>query len=183
MPSDGDWTSVARPQIEGRMLQYEESQLSFNLLALCESPLAHHSRTIASAVASLMFVLEQTDSTDFKELIAAEGKPLVIENERELTQFNLTKADIAEAPVPHSLVERISQSDFDTGKALALYQALVVDVKAAIGEYRAEMMAIADDEQRVKGRKKDYGPALHKWVKKLAEKGVLEDVLKNTARE
>lgn len=181
-PKD-DWTSVARPQIEGRMLQYEESQLSFNLLALCQSPLAAHSHTIAQAMASLNFLHTKVTCPTFTELVSSESKPLDIDNETQLSEFNLKRSDIDNASIPDTLQDRISQPEFDSSKAYDLHQKLVIEVKAAMGEYRAELMAIADDEQRVKGRKRSYGPALHKWVTKLAEKGVLEDIIRNTTRD
>lgn len=184
VPQDeGDWTSVARPQIEKRMQQYEESQFSFNLLALCQSPLATYSRTIADAMASLIFLHTQVDYETFKELVAAESMPLDVENQAQLSEFNMTAHDIKSAQIPPPLIKRLSDLGFNSAKAYELHQELVRDVKVAMGEYRSEVMAISEDEQRVKGRKKDYGPALHKWVKTLAEKGVLEDVIKNTSRE
>ncbi|KPM35759.1 hypothetical protein AK830_g10815 [Neonectria ditissima] len=176
--SSGDWTTIARPQIEGRMLQYEESQLSFNLLALCQSPLATHSQAIAIAVASLYHLDTQMQAcSTFTELVAAEPKPLDVDDDSQLAEFNLSKLDIVDARIPETIRERVSQAEPRASDAYALHQDLVVEVKAAIGEFRAELTAIADDEQRVKGRKRDYGPALHAWVKKLAEKGVLEDVI------
>jgi ubiquitin carboxyl-terminal hydrolase L5 len=177
--SSDHWTSVAAPQIEGRMLQYEESQLSFNLLALCQSPLATHSRAIAQAVASLSHLHSQMkECTDFSSLVAAEPKPLDMDDESQLSEFNLKRADIENAEIPQTIREKTSGPTLTTSEAYALHQELVIEVKASMGEYRAELMGIADDEQRVKGRKKDYGPALHKWVTKLAEKGVLEDMIK-----
>ncbi|KAF5668756.1 ubiquitin carboxyl-terminal hydrolase isozyme L5 [Fusarium circinatum] len=181
VPDNGDWTSVARPQIEGRMFQYEESQLSFNLLALCQSPLTVYAQTIAHAAASLQYLLKNIESLPaFKDLISAEKPPLDIEDESRLSDFNLAKEDIMNAHVPDALQEKLKRPGFDSQSAYELHQELVVEVKAAMGEYRSELMAISDDEQRVKGRKKDYGPALHKWMKKLAEKGVLEEVIKAT---
>ncbi|KAF5003395.1 hypothetical protein FDECE_10052 [Fusarium decemcellulare] len=176
---EGDWTSVARPQIEGRMLQYEESQLSFNLLALCQSPLTAHSRAIARAAASLHYLHTRMQSCPtFTDLVCADKKPLDIEDTQHLSEYNLTPTDITNSSIPEAIREKINCSDIDTKSAYELHQELVIEVKAAMGEYRAELTSIADDEQRVKGRKKDYGPALHKWVKKLADKGVLEDAIK-----
>lgn len=170
---------MARPQIEGRMLQYEESQLSFNLLALCQSPLAAHSRAIAQAAASLNHVDSQMkENPDFGSLVAAEPKALDMDDQVQLSEFDLKRADIEKAAVPPRILEKTSGSTLEANKAYELHQELAIEVKASMGEYRAEMMAIADDEQRVKGRRKDYGPALHKWVSKLAEKGVLEDLIK-----
>jgi ubiquitin carboxyl-terminal hydrolase L5 len=161
------------------MLQYEESQLSFNLLALCQSPLGAHSQTIARAIASLQYLHTSAESLPiFKDLISAEKPPLDIESEQQLAEYSLTESDVTSAQIPESLQKKVQRPGFDTQCAYELHQELVVDVKAAMGEYRAEIMTISDDEQRVKGRKKDYGPALHKWMSKLAEKGVLEDVIK-----
>ncbi|KAF5677217.1 ubiquitin carboxyl-terminal hydrolase isozyme l5 [Fusarium heterosporum] len=179
LPGIGDWTAVARPQIEARMLQYEDSQLSFNLLALCQSPLATLSQAIARAAASLQYLYANTEPhPTFKDIISAEEAPLDVGSEAHLAEFNLTKSSIADAQIPESLQNKIKRPGFDAQCAYELYQELVVDLKATIGEYRSEILAISDDEQRVKGCKKDYGPALHKWMSKLAEKGVLEDVLK-----
>ncbi|OBS22162.1 hypothetical protein FPOA_08498 [Fusarium poae] len=180
VPSSSEWTSVAGPQIEARMLQYEESQLSFNLLALCQSPLAAHSQTIARAAASLQFLCTNTGLPEFEMLVRGEKLPLDIDDESQLSEFNITKSDITSAQIPSALHYKLKRPGFDTQSAYELYHELVIDVKAAVGEFRAEMAAISDDEQRVKGRKKDYGPVLHKWMTKLAQRGVLEDVIKAT---
>ncbi|KAM5352091.1 hypothetical protein ACJ41O_004814 [Fusarium nematophilum] len=176
---DGDWTAVAQPQIEGRMLQYEENQLSFNLIALCQSPLAAHSHAIARAAGSLQHLhTSMASCPTFTNLIAADPKPLDPQDQNQLSEFNLSPSDIADSPIPEDLQQKITQPGFDTQRAYETHQELIIETKAAMGEYRAELIAIADDEQRVKGRKKDFGPTLHKWMKKLAEKGVLEDVIK-----
>ncbi|KAK5995753.1 Ubiquitin carboxyl-terminal hydrolase 2 [Cladobotryum mycophilum] len=177
-PEDS-WTSIARPQIEARMLQYEESQLSFNLLALCQSPLALHSRGIAQALAAVRYMRNHMrDSPGFANLVSNEDPVLDIKNSQQLSEFNLNRSHIEDAEIPDSLKHRIAR--LEIGDAYDLYQQLVVDVKATIGEFRAELIALAEDEQRVKGRKKDYGQALHKWVQKLAEKGVLEEVIESS---
>ncbi|KAJ4002623.1 hypothetical protein NW752_012443 [Fusarium irregulare] len=175
-----DWTTVARPQIEGRILQYEENQLSFNLLAVCQSPLTTYSQNIARTTASLQYLRTNTKLPDFEMLVRGEKLPLDVNDESQLSEFNLTKPDIASAQIPNSLQDKLKRPTFDAQFAYELYQELIIEIKAAMGEYRAEMIAISDDEQRVKGRKKDYGPALHKWMTKLAEKGVLEDVIETT---
>jgi ubiquitin carboxyl-terminal hydrolase L5 len=162
------------------MLQYEENQLSFNLLAVCQSPLATYSQNIARTTASLQYLRTNTKLTDFEMLVRGEKLPLDVDDESQLSEFNLTKSDIASAQIPDTLQDKLKRPTFDAQFAYELYQELIIEIKAAMGEYRAEMIAISDDEQRVKGRKKDYGPALHKWMSKLAEKGVLEDVIEAT---
>lgn len=159
------------------MLQYEDSQLSFNLLALCQSPLAVHSHRIAKNLASLRFLRESLQSKFAFEPCSTwtdETKTLSF-----LSEFQLTDLDVENAAIPQDFQERVPKVDSNE-EAHELYNSIMTDTKATIGEYRAELVSMAEDEQRVKGRRKDYGPALHKWVTKLAEKGVLEDLIRCT---
>lgn len=178
-----DWTSVVRPQIEARMLQYEETQLSFNLLALCRSPLVGYTAQIARALSSLRRLHHKmSDNIAFKAAVPSEDPPFDPDAEHSvgLPEFNLSASDIEQADVLEHARDALSRSDLSVDEAVSLHQELVIEAKAAIGEYRAELVAVADDDRRVQGRKRDFGPALHKWVTKLAEKGVLENIIKET---
>ncbi|KAL6692724.1 hypothetical protein J3F84DRAFT_89197 [Trichoderma pleuroticola] len=173
------WTNIARPQIEGRILQYEESQIAFNLLALCQRPVALHSRSIAQAAASIRLLKDQMkNNSEFADLIS--GQLPILENPADLSEFNLLPSDIENATLPKGMQTEISHAATNIDDAHDLYQRLVVDLKVAIGEHRAEMISLGVDEQRVKDRKKDYGQALHRWVQKLAEKGILEEIIDNS---
>lgn len=178
---DGDWTSVARPQIEMRMCQYEDSQLSFNLLALCQIPLASHSRKIAEGIAALRHLgliaaLKEGVGDDWKPEDSIISKA---DNAEYLAEFRLAPGDVLKAEIPAWVRDQVSKVD-TTEKASSIHRDLEVEAKAAIGEFRAEMTEMAQDEERVKGRKRDYGLALHKWVSKLAEKGALEDLISDS---
>lgn len=173
-----DWTAIARPQIEARILQYEETQLSFNLLALCQSPLVDYKKNIGRGIASLR-ALHRTmgEEAAFKERLTPEDRPAFLKEDTGLAEFHLSNADMENFEIPRSLRDTLSNPDLSVDDAYNLHQQLMVDTKAAMGEYRAELVAMADDDRRVQGRKRDFGPALHKWVTKLAEKGVLEDII------
>ncbi|KAL6898791.1 hypothetical protein GGI43DRAFT_406980 [Trichoderma evansii] len=175
------WTNIARPQIEGRILQYEESQISFNLLALCGSPLALHAGSIAQTVACIRQLDEQMKhSVEYAKLIDGEKPVIDLTDRSQLSEFNLRKSDIEDVALPESTQGKISQAAKNTDDAYNLRQQFIVDTKVAIGEYRAEMIALTEDEQRVKDRKKDYGQALHRWVQKLADKGILQKAIESS---
>ena len=177
----GDWMTIAQPQIQARMLQYEGTQLSFNLIALCQSPLSLYSQSIAEALAAWHLFREKMAGNEaLRDLASAEQTILDLDDEVRLGEFGLTKSDVVNATAPQSLASTLADPELKVEKAYELFQQLVVNVKAAIGEYRSEIFAIEEEEQRVKGRKKDYGPALHRWVQKLAEKGVLEEFIKTS---
>ncbi|KAL7917012.1 cysteine proteinase [Trichoderma austrokoningii] len=174
------WTNIARPQIEDRILQYEESQISFNLLALCSSPMALHSRSIAQTAAYIRQLDEQMKhSADYAKLIDGEKPVLDLTNQSQLSEFNLRESDIEGVALPESIQSKILQAANNVDDAYGLRQQFIVDTKVAIGEHRAEMISLAEDQQRVKDRKKDYGQALHRWVQKLAEKGILQEAIED----
>lgn len=175
------WTNIARPQIEGRILQYEESQISFNLLALCQRPVTLHTRSIIEAAASIALLKEHLKHDgSFTHLVNKQPPVLDVGNPADLAEFNLRPSDFESAVLGETVKARISRAASDSEQAWALYEQFVVDLKVAIGEYRAEIISLAVDEQRVKDRKKDYGQALHRWVQKLAEKGVLQEMIENS---
>lgn len=118
------------------------------------------------------------DNSEFADLI--NGQQPILENPADLSEFNLLPSDIENATLPKGIRSEISSAATNLDEAHDLYQRLVVDLKVAIGEHRAEMISLSVDEQRVKDRKKDYGQALHRWVQKLAEKGVLEEIIENS---
>lgn len=168
------------------MSQDDEAHLSFNLIALCQSPLASHARAIARAIASIRYLrttlLGKTGAAN--HTITASDEPRLLMDPDDdaslLSEFNLSARDVCEAKVPQSLKDAASRAKEDAQAARGLYMGLVADANALMGEYRAEFQAVAEEEQCVQGRKEDYAPALHCWVKTLAEKGVLEEIIRSS---
>ncbi|KAH7325086.1 hypothetical protein B0I35DRAFT_174986 [Stachybotrys elegans] len=178
MPSDpNDWISIAQPRIEAVMAQYEDAQLMFNLLALCKSPLALSRQKYFRTVASLNYLKEQ---------MMRQNDPAVNENSmlmkaaRELSkapEFGPEELDITSAEAPESFKAKVDDPEFTEHDAQALCLQLIDEANAVLRDYSVEKAEVEGGEDRVSMRKKDYGPALHKWVQKLAAKGVLEDII------
>ncbi|KAK2612110.1 hypothetical protein QQS21_001840 [Conoideocrella luteorostrata] len=179
-PSDEkDWTAVARPQIEARMLQYEGSQLSFNLLAVCRSTLPHLSQTITIMLAAIRLIqTRMKGDTVFNDIVCADEQLLDVHNQTQLAEFHIHLSEVESAEVPMELKSALSRLHWPVEEAYEMYQRFRAKLKAAMDEFRFELMFTEEDERRVRGRKRDYGGALHCWVKKLAEKGVLADIIR-----
>ncbi|KAG6189939.1 hypothetical protein E4U27_006095 [Claviceps purpurea] len=177
-----DWTTVAKPQIEARMLQYEGSQLSFNLLAVCRNSSDHLSKTIASMAAALQAIDSRMKSnTTFVDITSADEPILIIENEGQLAEYHLCQDDIDSARLPARMKSALLRPEWQVDEAYDMYQSFRTQLKSAIDEFRAELASADEEDRRVKNRKRDYGGALHCWAKKLAEKGVLEDIIRMTS--
>jgi ubiquitin carboxyl-terminal hydrolase L5 len=173
-----DWTVVAHPHIEARMLQYEENQLSFNLLALCHSPLNGISNDIAANVCALAEVDKiATTSPAWSMALPKEDRVLRAGDLTQLLNFGVTNRAIETAVLPEIFRGRLEHPTLDLLGLLSLYQDIVTEQKSLVGQYHAEVTAVAEEDMRVKGRMKNHTPAIHAWVQKLAEKGVLEDMV------
>lgn len=170
------WTNLVRPEIQARMLQFEENALSFNLLALCKSPLTIISRDLARTIRSFELLGNRTHDLDgWAGLVCGNDQPLK-ENEHErLAGFGIEKSDIDKAEVDPTFAKKVNNPSMEAMELFELYSDLVTEQKSLIGDYNAEIAYMKEDEDRVQGRKKDHTPAIHSWVQKLAEHGVLAD--------
>ncbi|KAG5984882.1 hypothetical protein E4U55_002810 [Claviceps digitariae] len=178
-PTNGnDWITVAKPQIEARMLQSEGSQLSFNLLAVCRNSSSHLSKVIATIVAALHAInARMKDNMMFANITSADEPLLNMDNEAQLAEFHLCKEDIDNARLPPRIETALLRPEWQVDEAYDMYQSFRVQLRSAMDEFRAEMCSADEEDRRVKNRKRDYSGALHCWAKKLAEKGVLQDII------
>ncbi|ODA83386.1 hypothetical protein RJ55_01900 [Drechmeria coniospora] len=174
-----DWTTTAGIRIQERIQQYDGTQNEFSLLALCRSPLVVLRARIATALAELGHFQDQIHGNAmFAELVPLLEGVLDLQNPVELGEFGLQESDIVEAEVPVSRKMEIWQPGRTMEEAYAMHEELTSVAKSALAKYRQETFALVDDKERVHGRRRDYTPVLYHWMKKLAEKGVLEDVIK-----
>lgn len=176
--TDGqDFTTVVGPYIEARMLQYHQDQIVFNLLALCKSPLSTFADVIKDTLASIASLDEVAPfkDADFVGMVPDEDKMAFTETE--LAEFGLTQSDINKHDISQQRQIEIETFTTNAASAFHLRTEMVAGARAAMGEYRAEVMSSEADLRRVDNRKKDYGLAIHTWVSKLAEKGVLEELI------
>lgn len=119
-------------------------------------------------------------NAEYAKLLDGEKPVLDLTDQSQLSEFSLRKSDIEDVALPKSTQSRILHATKNVDDAYDLRQQFVVDTKVAIGEHRAEIISLAEDQQRVKDRKKDYGQALHRWVQKLAEKGILQEAIESS---
>ena len=184
-PKTTDWISFARPTIEARMAEKSVNELSFNLLALCKA----RQGSVRSELASSIKALDKLTQIDHPLFKNSPEEDCRIRPEPEALQcFELTPAAIDEVGIPTDVECKIktftsiltSHGDelgLETTNSIREFKdALESEHRRLKKEFFDEVANTQEDEIRVSGRKKDYGPAIHHWVKKLAEKGVLPEI-------
>ncbi|KAJ0324539.1 hypothetical protein COL5a_007803 [Colletotrichum fioriniae] len=175
------WAELVQPEIQARMLQFEDTALTFNLLALCKSPLGILSGELASTLRSFEVLKKRTKDLDgWQSLIAGNDQPLKSSEIERLAGFGISGLDIQQARVDPAFERKVKKPSTDMVELFNLYDDLVTKQKSLIGEYNTEIGFVNEDDDRVQGRKKDHTPAIHSWVQKLAEHGVLADWAANS---
>ncbi len=166
------------------MLQYEESQLSFNLLSLCQSTFQKYKKAVRVALATVHFLdarMKTQHGDTYSKLVTDGDIQLDTNDALLLAEYDLKPEDVIGELATVSLKSRVVEGNLSASEGASLRRQFVIEARAAMGEYRGETMVAMADEGRVTARKKDYGTMLHKWISKLAEKGVLEDIVKLSA--
>lgn len=165
------------------MLQYEESQLSFNLLSLCQSTFQKYRKAVRVALATVHFLdaRMKTQHGDTYSKLVTDSDIQLDTNDALLAEYDLKPEDVIGELAADSLKSRVVEGNLSASEGASLRRQIVIEARAAMGEYRGETMVAMVDEGRVTARKKDYGTVLHKWISKLAEKGVLEDIVQLSA--
>jgi ubiquitin carboxyl-terminal hydrolase L5 len=172
-----DWTEVARPHIEARILQYEQDQLSFNLLGVCKCPLVQLSQDLARSIHKLERLTAHMKTSDsLRDIIMDDPTAIKSAQDPRVATYNIASSPTTGVS-DEQLDRKLANPSFGAIQALDLQQMLLSEQERLIHEYESELASNAEDEQRVKGRRKDHTPAIHAWVKKLAEHGVLEDLM------
>lgn len=157
------------------MAEYEEEQVSFNLLALCRSPLAALSRAVLEQLAALRHLHIQAHEglphTKIPALPAFDFASCLAECQLEQEAINRTF-------VPDWVTSQTRSPEFDANKALVMQKRISEILNQAMYALRSGQHAASEDENKVEDRRgKDYAPAIHTWLKKLAEKEVLEGII------
>jgi ubiquitin carboxyl-terminal hydrolase L5 len=164
------------------MMQYAESQLTFNLLALCQTPLGSHRQQIADSLASLIQMRVRMGSNeDFKDLVSGEEQPLDVQNSTQMAEYGLQPSDIGQDAISDESARKLSRPDLELGDTYDLYLSFIARTKQAMRAYQDELRKDSEAVQQKATQSAPWGPAIHKWVTALADKEELVGIIRHTS--
>ncbi|KAI0431278.1 ubiquitin carboxyl-terminal hydrolase [Xylaria sp. FL1042] len=168
------WLEIASEAVQNRMRRQNNKFLSFNLVAICQSPLLTVSQNLATSLATAKALDDVvTGSPSWDVPTPWENFP-----DSRLERFNLTRGGILAEYSPHpSFDTRVNDPNFDLVAAQELAQELHVEQEALEAQYVNEEAAIDEAVEMIHARRRDYTPAVHQWLRILAEKGVLRQLI------
>ncbi|KAK4108198.1 cysteine proteinase [Canariomyces notabilis] len=181
------WTSVMCPVLEERMKRCGNEQLSFSLLALCGDDLSGLRRQLAANVRSLEELQAKlhklpsqpaADDTADMDIICSSA-------DNDLSAYQIDAEDIQSLSDAggKTLDTELSCSDPSdkTVEAWREFRKRLVDEQKVIrSEYETRLKFSGQEPSKVLGRTKDHTAAIHEWVKKLADHGVLKELHEET---
>jgi ubiquitin carboxyl-terminal hydrolase L5 len=157
------------------MYETEEEAFNFNLLALYGDPLGRVRRDLATNIRCLE-TLDDKWSGDEAWPAPGEGEICSLKSNK-LGDYDLTATGICLLTGGSSkwldFHAKICKSKFEIPEAIDLRNHLCKEQVDICNNYRSTKASPASAQIAVSGRKKDHTPAIHEWVKKLIDHGVL----------
>ncbi|KAI0467299.1 cysteine proteinase [Xylaria cf. heliscus] len=147
------WLNIASEAIQKRMRRQDDEYPSFNLLAICQSPLLALSQSIARSLA----IAKSLGVNDLWKSFPDER----------LARLGLNR---------EQTLTGLSSLPPDDGRTLTR-EDLYAETEALEARYVEEVAAVQDAVEMIRARQRDYTPAVHQWVRVLAEKGVLRKLI------
>lgn len=174
-PATADsWIETALTGIQTRLAAADDMMV--NVLAVCQSPtvklreeLLANIRTL-SALRAALPACARPDKIDGRLYLDDNGGGL---DEAVLASYGVTRAQL-DAAAPDASV--LDHALIDKDKVVAIRQ-LQTEQARIQSEFMQEMGDVQRDEEQCSGRKKDFSNAIHRWVKKIAERGALQSLV------
>jgi ubiquitin carboxyl-terminal hydrolase L5 len=170
---------LARPVITERMLRCENDSISFSLQAMCKNPLLTIPHTLAANITSVTALEKRLDASmaDWKSFSLDENEPWMENFLRTADgSYGLTEEILSTGQPDEATHTDISDDEVSTEKLIAHRKELILAQAGLKSSYLEEVLAIEEDQRRAEGRRWDYTPLIHTWVRMLAENGVLEEL-------
>ncbi|KAJ5633012.1 hypothetical protein N7490_009351 [Penicillium lividum] len=165
--SEDDWLKLARPNIVDRMAAYEEDQIEFSILGVVRDPLPDLVRQLAVNVRSLEMLNARLTSPAIPLL----SDPTLFELKETVLgpdpTYGLSRANIDAAVISEIAYPELAPE-------LQRLREAQCELRARIREEQQSQRA---DEDHATGRRYDYGPAVRTWLRFLARKQKLAELL------
>ena len=174
--SPDDWLDRVKPNILERMADYEEDQIEFSILGLVRDPLPDLVDALAINVKSLELVNDRlhanVENGSDSALTAMILEKTVLGTDR---SYDLTREVIDQTRIPSDQEEQYWACS--TEELVQRRQKLCIEQQGLRAKIREEQQSHRADDDYAAGRRYDYGPAVRSWVRFLARKRMMEDLL------
>ncbi|KAK5133039.1 hypothetical protein LTR08_008244 [Meristemomyces frigidus] len=172
----GDWLHIAQPELMGRMAQYQDSVIQFNLMAIVHDALGSDREALLANVKVVQTYDKKLDGVyeDWRDMEGAETKKEVVTGLS--LELGITVADVEAANVDAGVLDKIEKEE-DLLKLIELRRETITQqagLRAAVRDAIADSKA---DDEKARHRRHDYGTFVRSWLGVLADQEVLGELV------
>ncbi|KAL1851773.1 hypothetical protein Plec18170_006076 [Paecilomyces lecythidis] len=170
--SEEDWMDTVKPMILSKMLEYEEDQIEFSILGVVRDPLVDCLGQLAQNVKALRKIDAKLAERGSDPVSSDAQRSVILGPEPSL---RLTETDIDNATIPAAEAEEYESA---SPEDLLVHRQTLVSLQESIRlSVNGELQSHQEEDDYASGRRHDYGPAVRAWIKKLARRRVIQDLV------
>lgn len=170
-----DWLSIIRTELLTRMLQYQEGQIEFSLMAVIQDPILDDQRHLAMNIKALQ---ETTQRLDEVHSTWRGFDPMDMNDNTILSpseEYRVTEQDIKNAVIAGSISEKLKG---DCPEDLVQLRQEIINAQASCrATIRDQMQSDHGDAVKAVNRRHDYGSFVNAWIDALADEDALLPLL------
>lgn len=173
-----DWLAVAQPELQGRMAQYEASEIAFNVMGVVHDPLIPALEDLSKNVKALQRVEKELSAVveDWREMEGVDTCPAnTISGPN--ADLGITGPDLERAEIDERTSKRIDEAGDDLLLLLENWKEVAQQQKALRTAVQSELVGIEQDREEARMRRHDWETFAEKWLEGLAENELLEDLI------
>ncbi|KAI5280225.1 hypothetical protein KEM52_004175, partial [Ascosphaera acerosa] len=176
---EGEWLDMATPEIRARMAEYDEEEIEFAILSLARDPLITLARQLAANIKSIAALDARLGpaADDARRQDREDGTLTAPDAACGVTQEMLDAQDVPAQVREQTAAATTAAPAPDLLELRAELAAEQKTLRAAIAE---EQRAQRADEEYTALRRHDYRPPVEKWLRVLAQKGCIEQLVAET---
>lgn len=162
-----DWLGIAQTELLARVLQYQEGQIEFSLMAVIKDPIIEDQQRLAENIKTLKHIEMRLDklSPDWENFGGETSPKLSIQHICE--KYHICDADIDAATISESVAVKLESSDAQA--LLRLRQEILSAQAGCLAAIRDDSQANEADSFAAMHRRFDYSPFVKGWLDALAE--------------
>ncbi|PYI10488.1 ubiquitin carboxyl-terminal hydrolase [Aspergillus sclerotiicarbonarius CBS 121057] len=177
LPED-DWLNLVKPNIRTRMEEYEEDQIEFSILSVARDPLPDLVGQLAVNVKSL--------ETIYRHITASAEGPVDLGSTAADSMLGTTVLGPDETyALTRTMIDQASIPAVQNGEYQTCSMEELIHHRQELSHAQQNLRVLIREEQQsqqadddyAEGRRYDYGPAVRTWLRFLARKRVIENLL------
>lgn len=173
-----DWLNVIQNELAAQMMQYQEGQIEFSLMAVVKDPITEDKKQLAENIKSLQEVNRRLDglAPELRDFAVTHTDKVIISGPSK--EYQITDADIEGASIAGSVAEILKTDCVEL--LMQTRQKIIMTQAACRAAVRESIHADQGDSAKAMHRRFDYSSFVNGWLDVLSEEDALVSLLQKS---